>query len=368
MKLGGASPNQFASTLVQEHRLLVNETYAFSCTSSAWLSVSRKEANTRKAYEAGAWEVFKIPEIFEQSRSPVVGIVGLAVGEGWGEIELLRRALQSDFTIHYLAMDLSPVLLAAHIETIREMFDQELNEGRLTCVGFVGNLFFDLESALIASKSEFRQREVFNSNDDFFPTSAPVLVTYLGNCLGNDSNGTEHRIFDTVASVFPHRSLSTLVGVSLMRSSPDRYSRSSADFLLQVPHYLTHELRVLSSAPGETDNEPEFEVPPDGPTRERRMPHVVPRDYKFRSIQGQIYDFYYKLDYDLEFPTKNIKARAGTPLLLYSITKFEPTSLVKFLEDKGYTVSYDPLYHERIETEFGPREYAVMLAGRSLND
>ena len=361
--LGGASPAQFASTLVQQHRLLINETYAFSCTSAAWFSVSRKETKSRKIYEAGAWEYLKIGEFFEGSASRIVNVVGLATGEGWGEIELLQKALAQGFTVHYVAMDLSPVLLAAHLEMIRETFERELTQRRLICAGFLGNIFFDLEGAWDKCRSEFRRREVVSSNDDFLPVSAPLLVTYLGNCLGNDSNGAEHRIFNSIASVFPHQSLSILVGVSVMRSEPDQYAPSSADFFLQVPHYLMNDLKLLKSVVRAPLYEPEFEVSNES-TRERRMPRVALRDYTFRAIKGQIYDFYYKLDYDLEYPTENRIVDAGTPLLLYSVTKFEPTGLVSFLESLGYAVNYDPLYHQRIDTEFGPREYTVMLASR----
>jgi hypothetical protein len=363
MGLGGASPAQFASTLVQQHRLLINETYAFSCTSAVWFSVSRKEATSRKTYEAGAWDELKISEIFERSSSGIVNMVGLAVGEGWGEIELLKKALANGFTVHYLAMDFSPVLLAGHIATIRETFEPELNEGRLICAGFLGNVFFDLENAWNTCRSEFQRREVLSGRDDFLPVSAPLLVTYLGNCLGNDSNNAEHAILNSISSIFPHQLLLILIGVSVMRSAPDQYSPSSADFFLQVPHYLMNDLQLLKSVARAPAYEPEFEVPNES-TRDRRMPGVALRDYTFRAIKGQIYDFYYKLDYDLEYPAENKIVDAGTPLLLYSVTKFEPAGLVSFMESLGYAVTYEPLYHQRIDTEFGPREYTVMLACR----
>ncbi len=124
-----------------------------------------------------------------------------------------------------------------------------------------------------------------------------------------------------------------------------------------------NDLQLLKSVARAPLYEPEFEVL-NKTSRDRRMPGVALRDYTFRAIEGQIYDFYYKLDYDLEYPAENRIVDAGTSLLLYSVTKFEPAGLVSFLKGLGYAVTYDPLYHERIDTEFGPREYTVMLASR----
>lgn len=362
MDFGGASPSKFAEVLVKEHKLLVNETYAFSCTSSAWLSVSNKEAEARPRYEGAAWNHLHLNQILT-SATPVVNLVGLAVGEGLGEIELLRHALDDDHVVHYLALDLSPVLLAAHVERVREVFAEALAEGRLVCAGFLGNIFTDLERSVRASESEFISRGILSSDDQFLPTCAPLLVTYLGNCLGNDSNDREDLIFDTISSVFLSHKVSILFGISLMRSSPDKYSQSSADFFLQIPRYLTNDLQVLRSARETTNCEPEeFEICPNSKSKNGRMLPVTPRSYESRGIKGQIYDFFYRLDFDLEFPSQNLKAEAGTKLLLYSVTKFDPEALVRFIQNLGYALIYDPSYHERVETEFGPREYTVMLA------
>jgi hypothetical protein len=296
----------------------------------------------------------------------VVGVLGVAIGEGWGEIELLRKVLARGDTVHYLALDLSPILLAAHIEIVREVFERELLEGRLVCAGFLGDAFADLELAVEACESHFRSRKVFSLQQDFLPEAAPLLVTYLGNCLGNDSNDREELIFDAIATAFTsHNLVSILVGISVMRSSADSYSLSSNDFFLQIPRYLTNEIKLLRSARSKSAAEPaEFEMGAGSASSGRRMPPVTPRAYRSGVIEGEIYDFHYTLDFDLEFSGENLKAEAGTRLLLYSVTKFQPRSVVDFIDRIGYSVVYNHNYHNRVETAFGPREYAVLLATR----
>ena len=359
-----SNPRGYAKFLLREHHLPHSLGYAFTCSASSWLSLQGKEAKARKQYEAGAWEELKLNELVGSSGSAVVGVVGLAVGEGLGEIELLRKMLNEGYTVHYLAVDLSPVLLTAHIETVRETLHQQLCEGRLICAGLTGDVFDDLPELVSMARGEFQRRGVIKHAEEFLPKGSPLMATYLGTCLGNDAPGREKLIFSTVAQTFTaHRPLLIVVGVSVMRPQPDTYSHSFSSFLLQTPLHIHKDLDILRSGKPPSSNEPdEFEVPADGRAGERLLP-VRPCDYSSpQGVEGQIYKFHYRLAFDLDVPGTGLCAPAGTDILLYSITKYNPETLRNFLEREGYAVRYDPGYHLCIETEFGVREYVVFAA------
>jgi hypothetical protein len=237
IELGGGDPLEFARALMTERRLPIYYGYTFSCAASTWLKAASKEAEIRKNYEADAWERLKLNDLVSNSNSSVVGVVGLATGEGLGEIELLRRILADGYTVHYLGVDLSPVLLVAHIEMIREVFDKELKEGRLLCAGVLGDVFDDLSKTLARARTEFQIRGVIADDREFLPSDSFLLVTYLGNCLGNNSTGCEKKIYSIVAETFAsHRGpLVMIAGVSVMRSEADYYNSTFGAFLLEIP-------------------------------------------------------------------------------------------------------------------------------------
>jgi hypothetical protein len=347
-----------------------------------WVTFSSEEAELRKNYEADTWDVLQLGELVASSSSSVVGLVGLAIGEGLGEIELLRRILTDGYTVHYLAVDLSPVLLTAHAETIREAFSQELKDGRLVFAGILVNVFLDLESALTQARAAFKARGTFLRDEEFIPPDCPLLATFLGNCLGNDENIKEDSVFNSITKSFPqNRPLAFLVGVSVMRSESERevYTRNWDDFLLQTPHHLLQNLGILRSRrpPTGDDNgayrEPEeFILPDDKPgqfkderarCREDRCPEVDVSDYSAsHGVKGKIYRFNYILSYPLEMVKEKRQLRAGSEIVLYSIIKYDMPSLVRGLEKRQFHVNYNPNYHKSIDTENGRREYAVFVA------
>jgi hypothetical protein len=363
MKMGGADPIEFARKLMNEHRLSVHHGYAFACAGSSWLRVSSKESQTKKQYEAEAWEQLGIDNLVASSSSSVVSVVGLATGDGPGEVELIRNILRENYTVHYLAIDLSPMLLAAHIETIREVFDKELKDGRLLAAGVLGDVFY-LGSLLEAARAEFEIRGVLSGADQFLPVNSPLVGTYLGNCLGNDSAGREGEILSVIRRTFPsNRPVAFIIGISVMRSEPDYYSHGVDDFMLQVPNYLHKELKIITSRRDESSRKPEeFTLPTNADEIEERFPAVTPQSYTNSGIEGQIYNFYYKLAFDLEMPIEALMIPASTAILLYSVTKFRPFTLATYLKNNGYGVLYTPEYQTHIETQFGPREYAVLAA------
>ncbi|HEX8175075.1 MAG TPA: hypothetical protein VF543_08150, partial [Pyrinomonadaceae bacterium] len=91
IEFGGGDPFEFARIIMTEYRLPLYYSYTFSCTAATWLKATSKEAEIRKNYEADAWERLKLNDLVANSSSSVIGVVGLATGEGLGEIELLRR-------------------------------------------------------------------------------------------------------------------------------------------------------------------------------------------------------------------------------------------------------------------------------------
>lgn len=375
--------NDIAQYLMEHQSLPLYSLYYLPRPACWWITFSSREADARKEYEGGAWERLKLNELIASSTSTVIGMVGLAIGEGLGEVELLRQALSNGYTVHYLAVDLSPVLLTAHIEIIREVFENELKEGRLYCVGVLVDVFSDLESALEQARTKFVANGIFSRKDEFIPSSSPVMASFLGNCMGNDVPDRENTIFSAAAKAFPdNRPLAILVGVSVMRKTPegvpipDVYTRAVDEFLLKTPHHLLSTIRILRSHRNRTSGDcpspyPEF-VLPDGPiddlevastTAQRRSPEVIPRTYcASHGIEGQIYRFYYRLDFGLDMPGKKLTLPAGTELALYTVIKYDMNSLVEAIRKRRFEVNYDPDYHKVIEQNGVVREYAVFLA------
>ncbi|HXD31829.1 MAG TPA: hypothetical protein VN643_11975 [Pyrinomonadaceae bacterium] len=363
-----------AQTLLKEQCLPFHSLYYLPRSACWWIMFSSEEAEIRKAYEAGAWEELGLRQTITEAAAPVVGVLGLAIGEGLGEIELLRQVLAdgftAGFTVHYLAVDLSPVLLASHVETVRESFSEELKAGRLICVGILVDVFLDLEMAVTKARIELKALGLFTRGDEFLPTDCPIVATFLGNCLGNDSSDREMVIFDAVSAAFPdNRPLAILVGVSVVRSEPDDYARTWDKFLLQTPHHLLKNLEILRSGkPSDSIEVDEFTLPTETGSDsiaclERRTPKVKPKPYNTRhGIEGQIYRFYYNLDFDLTMPSCGLRLPAKSEIVLYSIIKYDMETLVRGIEKRRFTVRHNPNYHSIVDTENGKREYAVFVA------
>ena len=155
--------------------------------------------------------------------------------------------------------------------------------------------------------------------------------------------------------------------VSEMRPTSDEYKRNWDDFLLQTPKHLLETNKLLESSKALNDTRlPEFNLPETGDSN--RCPSVVPESYIVRhGIAGQIYRFYYKLDYDLHLASSlNQGLRPlskGTLILLYNIVKYNMKTLVNGIEASGpFKINYNPSYHQMIDTPNGMREYAVFSA------
>ena len=131
----------------------------------------------------------------DNSSSRVIAVVGLAVGEGHGEIALLEQVLEdlsADKHVHYLAVDLSHVFLASHAHRLRVKFAKEIAEGRLLCAAVVG----DVADLAVTPTSLPRHpvavaRRATGLGENFLPRDSPMLMTYLGNNLGDVPDPSE---------------------------------------------------------------------------------------------------------------------------------------------------------------------------------
>lgn len=366
-------PEEIARIFIEKSILPFNALYFLEWSARCWEVYSRYEVESRVQYETGAWEKLGIKQrLLRKSNDIPMAIISLGPSEGLAEIELIKNIFNSStINIHYLAVDSSPRLLRNHIGLLKETFAAEIVEGRLLAAGIV-DFFSNLHEAIKKVRTEFIRRGTIQSENDFLPTSSGVLVTYFGNCLGNDGDSTqdpEVSFFSMIRSVFQNRPLEILVGVSVMRSQPDEYQRNWGNFLLLAPKYLLTTAYLFESTRKDGSNElPEFMLP-EKDHDDIRCPTIIPEPYFVRhQIKGQIYRFYYRLAFDLKLLKKKLEQKLtslpkGSMILLHNIVKYDMKTLVMGIEKSGlFQVEYDPLYHQVVNTSNGKREYAVFSA------
>jgi len=360
---------KIACDLIEKAMLPFHSLYFLEWSARWWEIFSSSEAQIRVQYESDAWEKLGIKDRLLSNPGNVICFIGLAPGEGLAEIELLKKILREDKTktVQYIAIDSSQRLLRDHINLLKETLTSEINEGRLICAGVIADIFYGLRDSINRVRSELVNRGTITHENDFLPPSSSLLATYLGNCLGNNSQDQETEIFSIIHSTFPNRPLEFLVGVSVMRATPDEYKRNWDDFLLQTPkHFLEINKLLDSNRPSNSHDLPEFNLPKNGDAN--RCPPVVPESYIVRHrIKGQIYRFYYKLAYDLKLSLELYKdlrpLPSGTLILLYNIVKYDMKTLVEGIETCGlFKIHYDESYHQIVDTLNGTREYAVFSA------
>ncbi|OGT38921.1 MAG: hypothetical protein A3F12_01945 [Gammaproteobacteria bacterium RIFCSPHIGHO2_12_FULL_38_14] len=360
---------EIAHDLIEKAMLPFHALYFLEWSARWWEIFSSSEAEIRAQYESEAWEKLEIKNRLFNTANDLIGVVGLAPGEGIAEIQLLKKILseKDNKKIHYLALDSSKKLLRDHINLLKETFATEIECGRLLCAGITTDIFSGLRESINRVRNEFFTRGITKSEQEFLPSMCGLLVTYLGNCLGNNYQDQETELFSIIHSAFQNRPLEFLVGVSVMRTIPDEYKRNWDDFLLQTPKHLLETKKLLESSQS-IDNHaiPEFNLPETGD--DDCCPPVIPESYIVRhQIEGKIYRFYYRLKYDLKL-SSNLCADlrplpTGTLILLYNIIKYNMEKLVNGLEKCGlFKIKYDKNYHQIVDTPNGKREYAVFVA------
>lgn len=357
-----------AKTIVEKAFLPLPSLYFLEWSARWWLNYSSQEAEIRVQYESDAWQHLQIKERLNNSiNNQLIGFVSLAPGEGLAEIALLEKILSENIKIHYLAVDSSPRLLRDHIGLLKERLSLEIENGNLICSGIVADIFSGLREALDKVRKEFIKKGIFHLEQDFLPASSGLLITYFGNCLGNNCQDQETEFFSMIQSIFSNRPLEILTGVSVMRDVPDEYIRNWDDFMLQAPRHLLETKKFLRSLQdNEKETLSEFLLPEKYETD--RCPPVKPETYIVRhGIEGQIYRFYYKLSFDLDLnPNLNKISHPlpkGSLILLYSIIKYKMDTLVAGIEKSGlFKIKYEKSYHQIVDTPNGKREYAVFSA------
>ncbi len=356
-----------ARAFIEKSMLPFNALYFLEWSARCWENYSRQEAEIRAPYESDALVHLKIKDRLSKYESPILSIISLGPSEGLAEIEILKKFYKLDKTkkIHYLAVDSSPRLLRNHIGLLKEIFIDEIKSGHLICSGIVSDIFSNLQVTIQQARFEFIKIGTIQNENDFLPSSSPLFITYLGNCLGNDGNNSqdpEINFFSMIHSVFSNRPLEILVGVSVMRSEPDEYKRNWDDFLLQTPKYFLKYMNLFESTKEKNCLElDEFEI-----SNSRCLP-VIPEKYVGRhKIEGQIYRFYYKLGFDLKLANIHEEIRQlpkDALILLYNIIKYNIQTLVSGIEKTGlFKINYNPNYHLIVNTNNGVREYAVFSA------
>lgn len=379
------SARQIATGLVERRRLPFAAHYVLPLAACDWLSMTANMEDKRKYEEAAlmqarAWDGFAdapsarspgcIASRFARTQARTLNLIGMATGEGVGERALIESILESTpktSRIDYVCVESSPLLLVAHMESLRLSFSDSLST-RLRCVGVLGDVF-ELSAALELARSV----AIRSGMTDFLREDAPAVATYFGNCLGNDDPDREWRIFDSLNSALSRASmLSTILGVSAMPKDPRKYEKYPARvwrFFLQTARYLVlHELDL------EAENKDEF-LPPtekevisdhlleDGPPKgSPRLRMEVDSNHRASfGLRGQLHRFYYRTQGRLvanQDGGRTSVLPAGKEILLHSITKYDVESLVSFLREHALEV--DPPKKLNI----GPAEIAVIVTHR----
>jgi hypothetical protein len=373
--------DRLAQRLVEDRTLDFASLYVLPRPACFWVAYSTEQEIEKRAVqiEAAAWEDLQVRDYVLARPSPAINLVGLGCGEGLGEFNLLEKlfadpSIKGRVRVHYLAVELSPILLVLHAEKIRDRFKDELENGTLVFVGVLGDVFH-LKNVLARVRDKVKEGGLLDQDEEFLPGDAPSVLCYFGNTIGNEKDG-ELKILHSIEEAFPKDAsvepcLAVLLGVSVVQSHVETYGKEAFRFLLQTPHELLHNLKRL-----ESDNPTggEFDFPKDdkeikadalggaryictrpGDAKVRNYEHSVPAQ-----IRGQIYSMAYRLRTNLKHRSSGATAKKGQLINLYVVIKYELETLRAALEDLGWRVKGTPDDKQWVETQEGKRKYAVL--------
>lgn len=369
------SARSVAAKLMTDLRMPFYSIYLPLRAASRWVLYSEAESKDRSRYERDECERL-LGDWLSRYHEGEISLIGLGVGEGMGEVEILRELLDEDKTdndkkhafrrVHYCAIDSNVHLLTSHLQRLEDTFDEQIKTGKLVCGVICGNFLENFSQLIQKLRENFQE----SSATDFLPHTGTV-VSILGNVVGNlEKKAAEWSYFQPILEELKGYELAFLLGVSLKQESKktEEYSRDLEDLLLATPRYLTHETHILKSHRGE-DTAPEEFVLPDDPEEQKKRWTTHPYDYEGDGIKGagtcvagKIYEFSYKTQWDLsmEFDRKTLTIPAGTNLLLYNIIKFDQKSLVRFLESKGLFQPGQEFRSDAITSGQEDRRYVVI--------
>jgi hypothetical protein len=332
--------------------------YSTYRAAAKWLSFSNSYSHQKRHYEANAFEAYNLDEIVLKGTSKI-NVVSLAPGEGLGETELLAKVLkkhsaENGLKVKYLAVDTSEILLRSHSILVNERFSNEIASGILEPQFVVGDLY-ELKRVLSAIRSR---------NQNNFMESGPVLCTFFGNCLGNNEYH-EWQYFKSLLEAFPrNRPIASLVGVSLVRTNakgrPIQEKYSLDPFWLETPRHLLYELELLKSLSPDQKSIPlnensEF-IPSEDPSG---VASYIPfAQYETNiGVKGVVYRFYYKLKNDLATSDGQERMCRGQQIHLYSIIKYDLSSLIRSIQERGFSVKSPPENYEVQRITSGEEEF-----------
>ncbi|MBI1861545.1 MAG: L-histidine N(alpha)-methyltransferase [Deltaproteobacteria bacterium] len=334
-------PRAIAETLVRDGGgLPFSSLYSTYRAASWWLSISTKTALEKRNYEAGSIKAYGIREHLSQSANHVF-FAALAPGEGLGEVSILEQLLRpkygSPVKVHYWALDTSEILMMSHYQLLTHTFADEISRGDLTITPMTGDLYRIQEyltSVPVLAQARTRCQS--------------TLVTFLGNCLGNNE-GKEWDFFKMVDAAFPRpQPLAILVGVSCERTQdkgevvPENYTLDP--FFTEVPRYLLQDLKLLESRNDRDECIESSEFIFDKSDLQYRALVPGERYSTPNGVCGSVYRFHYSLRHRLALKGGAQSVAKGTPILLYSIIKYDLDSLLRFIKARGFAVKAPPEY------------------------
>jgi hypothetical protein len=310
--------------------------YASYRAAASWLSFSTFHAVQKARFEADAFYALGLKVVLGVEPGKRINFVSLACGEGLGEAELLGRLLRDEqLYIDYVAVDSSEMLLLAHAKLVFELYRDEIHQGRLAFTPVVGNMY-ELGRHIEAARG---------SRGESYLGKNATLVSYLGNCIGNEEN-TEEKTFNAALDAFPDvHPIAFLVGASTVLGKDGHrivanYTIDS--FVLETPRHLLYDLKHLESV--KSDNTRlAFDNPLENGEfilrNDEKAEPVLKEPYSNRfNVRGDVYRFFYTLKRGLRTWDKQDSVAAGTRLMLYSIIKYELDTLLGYLRARGFDV------------------------------
>jgi len=290
-----------------------------------------------------------------------VCVVGLGVGEGQGELGLLEAVMRGPregehFDVDYLAIDFSPVLLAAHFQLVQDRFPDEIDNGRLRFIAAARDY-----NALQSVLGEVRGKATAQGMSDFLSPRFPVLFTMFGNILGNGRENSEDIVIDSLReATSDHPHMSVLLGMAEIDEEDRARAFAQADkmttdtnadrffgykwvfgLLLESARWLA-EKRLLAHGREEESPAPaagSADIIDGFPLDHARL-ECVP--YDTPKLKGVVYRFIYQLRAALYYRGKrDAWAPRASDIVLLSIVKHDIEALQLLFSRMGFRIGYD---------------------------
>lgn len=354
-----SSMQTIARRLMRDRRMPFYGIYLPLRAVARWVrysEINEEASEQKRKYEGEQCEKL-LKEWFSncKKQDKVLSILGLGLGEGIGEIELIERLLKQGFKIHYCAVDMNPFLLMDHAIRLKYKFGKAIKTRQLVCSVVTDNFLKNLSGALEKIRAKVKERKI---TDDFIPKDSNILVTTLGNVLGNlEDRASEGVYFKKIQDEFEGQNIAFLIGAGVDQITATGKSVEETyeldDLFLATPRYLTYELGILKSnltnkKAGKEfyiDNKDQFQVKRNFYQGDGLIFDKESESY----VKGYIYEFLYTTKKELVMEIENEQSLILPPqtkLLLFNIIKFNLKNLLGFIKFRGLKIENE----EQIET------------------